>query len=397
MRSVPVWAVATLQNGYPFDSADFVPSGELPLVRIRDINATDFDTFLPFAVPDAMAVDDGDLVVGMDGDFTCRIWRRGRAALNQRLCRLRAAAGSDIRFVAYSLPAELSRIHATQFATTVKHLSSEEILHSRVPDMSLEQQRRIADFLDDRVARIDRIVAARREQVSLVAELPWTSFGRSLAGVQDVPLRRAIKSLADGPFGSAFSSSDYVDAGPAAIRLGNIGFSEFRGQDIARVPKEIYDRFPQAHVRVGDLLIASLGDANNHAGRACLVPGSLGDAMVKGKCFVARADPSVASERFLAVLLSSPLGAKSLVQQGTGATRSMLNFERLLSCRLPIPSRQVQDALGQAFEDERVSAMRVTADLSRSLDLLTEYKTALITAAVSGEIDVTTAGSGVPV
>lgn len=42
------------------------------------------------------------------------------------------------------------------------------------------------------------------------------------------PLRRVISPVADGPFGSAFSSDDYVEDGPAVIRLGNIGFGEFR-------------------------------------------------------------------------------------------------------------------------------------------------------------------------
>ena len=39
------------------------------------------------------------------------------------------------------------------------------------PDRSVEEQRRIADFLDDRVARIDRIIAARREQIAGLKEV----------------------------------------------------------------------------------------------------------------------------------------------------------------------------------------------------------------------------------
>src|SRR5699024_8395202 len=104
------------------------------------------------------------------------------------------------------------------------------------------------------------------------------------------------------------------------------------------------------------------------------------------------AEATVASEEFLAVLLSSPLGAEALIQRGTGATRSMLNFERLLSCRLPMPARSSQNGILDDFRSTRSECEVTAAALSRSIDLLTEYKTSLITAAVTGELDVTTAG-----
>ena len=290
------------------------------------------------------------------------------------------------------------QIAAVSSGANILHIGSDGLkrLDLRLPD--LPTQRRIADFLDDRVTRIDRIVAARRKQVDEVDATVWAQFSRRLerSGADWAPLRRAVASIADGPFGSAFSSSDYVDSGPAVIRLGNIGFAEFRARAIARIPGEIFDRFPNAHVRPGDLLIASLGDARNHAGRACLAPRGLGPAMVKGKCFVARTANNVADPSYLAALLSSPVGAEQLVAQGTGATRSMLNFDRLLSTRLPLPDLPEQRRIADAFATERHDARRFSAELTRSADLLTEYKASLITAAVTGELDVTTASSGIP-
>lgn len=302
------------------------------------------------------------------------------------------------RFLNWALRARPALDHFSARATGISRygISISDLRAAPVPLVDAEQQRRIADFLDDRVARIDRIIAARREQLKLIRDVPWLEFGVALASAPEIPIRRAVASLADGPFGSAFSSADYVDSGPAVVRLGNIGFAEFRGDDLARVPEAIFTRFPLTHVQPGDLLIASLGDANNHAGRACVAPGTLGPAMVKGKCFRATAEPSVASEAFLAVLLSSPRGADALVQQGTGATRSMLNFDRLLSCRLPIPSRADQQKILEDFLSSKFSAESAAAALTRSIDLLAEYKSSLITSAVTGELNVTTAGSNIP-
>lgn len=304
----------------------------------------------------------------------------------------------DAGFLTYACRSEpfIDEVVARSVGVSYPAINLSDLLDLRIPSPPLEQQRRIADFLDDRVSRINRIIAARREQVDLVRSIPWLDFSAALGSIPTIPLRRGIATLVDGPFGSAYSSADYVDSGPAVIRLGNIGFADFRDTDLARVTNSLYERFPQAHVRPGDLLIASLGDARNHAGRACLVPPGLGPAMVKGKCFRARANPKVASTEFLAVLLSSPRGADALVQQGTGSTRSMLNFERLLSSRVPIPSRAEQEGAVDSFRSNRDHSAGTEAALTHSISLLAEYRTSLITAAVTGDLDVTTAGSNIP-
>lgn len=344
-------------------------------------------------------VDTGDLVVhSMDG-FAGAIGVADSSGKMSPVANIYAVDG-DARYVAYVLRslAKSGFIQALAKGIRERSTSFDRVTAAELdlPRPPVGEQQRIADFLDDRVARIDRIIAARREQALLNEQVRWRTFAEVVKEFPDVPLRRAIQTLADGPFGSAFSSSDYADSGPAVIRLGNIGFADFRRKDLSRIPEDIYDRFPNARVQVGDLLIASLGDARNHAGRACLAPADLGPAMVKGKCFVGRAVPAVASERFLAVLLSSQVGANSLVRHGTGATRSMLNFERLLSCRLPIPSIAHQSEALDAFDRSSEESGRLGGGLRRSINLLAEYKSSLITAAVTGELDVTTAGSGIP-
>lgn len=403
----------------------------VPLRHLADLNPSTpaFDhvaadeqvTFLPLeAVWSDSRADHGRLATKSDvasgytrfraGDVVCPkvtpTFQAGRSMVVQsvgagttELHILRPREGVDARWLCYAVRSKHfldEGVTAFQGVAGLQRVPPEFVNSFRVAEYSPKEQRRIADFLDDRISRIDRIIAARRKQLKFVKQLPWIQFDASLTETPKVPLRRAIAFLADGPFGSAFSSADYVDTGAAVIRLGNIGFAEFRGEDLARVSDAIYAKFPLTHVMAGDLLIASLGDATNHAGRACLAPPTLGTAMVKGKCFRATTQRDVASEKFLAVLLSSPLGAKALVQQGTGATRSMLNFERLLSCRLPIPARNEQERFLDEFRSNGASVSRASSALGSSIDLLSEYKSSLITAAVTGELDVSTAGSSIP-
>ena len=84
-----------LTHGFPFDSDIFGPRATLPLVRIRDRLGRARDLRQCDSIPDDVILRDGDIVVGMDGDFELTVWRRGPAALNQRTCLLRPRPGVD--------------------------------------------------------------------------------------------------------------------------------------------------------------------------------------------------------------------------------------------------------------------------------------------------------------
>ncbi len=259
----------------------------------------------------------------------------------------------------------------------------------------VEDQRRIADFLDEQVALLDRAVELRKRQISALRQAFWSWLLGQVAAeaAPALPLRRALDFVADGPFGSAFSSSDYVAEGPAVVRLGNIGFAEYRDVDQKRVPESIYSSFPRCQVRAGDLLIASLGDANNHAGRACVAPEGLEPAMVKGKSLCARVRTDKANARFLALLMSSPLGADLFQLETRGSTRNMINIEILKSVRLPLPPVERQALLAMTAAVRRLEYQHQVELGQRGVALLQERKQALITAAVTGQLDVTTARS----
>lgn len=297
-----------------------------------------------------------------------------------------------------------SRAFIGELASTTQQLRDgqtvrfEDICSLRLPLPPEPEQRRIADFLDDRVARIDNIIAARQRQAALASTMPWRKFDEAIkeTDLPQAPFRRFIRFISDGPFGSAFSSADYTDNGAAVIRLGNIGFAKFHGEDVARIPSHIYSQFPRCQVQPGELLIASLGDENNHAGRACIAPTGLGPAMVKGKCYRAITNSNIATAEFVQICLSSGTGRAALAKAGTGATRNMVNLDRLQSTRLPLPPLEQQRDFAENFREHERDTGRLTQSLTRFIKLLTEYKQSLITAAVTGQLDVTTASTRIP-
>jgi type I restriction enzyme, S subunit len=150
---------AQLINGYPFDSELFGTDDGLPLVRIRDIYSRGTEVTWTGDPAKEAEIDNGDILIGMDGDFNVAWWRGGPALLNQRVCCLRAKDGVlRQRFLYYSLPYPLKALNDVTYWTTVKHLSSLDVLRFRFYLPSAEEQLVIEGFLDVETAKIDDLI-----------------------------------------------------------------------------------------------------------------------------------------------------------------------------------------------------------------------------------------------
>lgn len=180
-----------LVNGFPFDSGLFSMDPletHLPLVRIRDITATEFETFVPASeVPDSFVVRDGDLVIGMDGDFNTVVWSRGPAALNQRVCLLRSSNRLLARYAKYFIDGQLDRINELTYATTVKHLSSGQVRNLVIPDISEDEMMKFVETVDHETAEIDAMLADITELRDLLAERRAAVIAAAVTGQIDIP------------------------------------------------------------------------------------------------------------------------------------------------------------------------------------------------------------------
>ena len=152
-------------SGYPFDSAKFSNTSGFPLIRIRDITSGRIETYYDGDYDTAFVVSNGDLLVGMDGDFNVRWWQNVDALLNQRCCKISAYQEVKLKYIYYCLPILLARINQLTYSTTVKHLSVFDIGNSYIPMPELSIQERIADYLDNKCACIDAVIEQTRASI----------------------------------------------------------------------------------------------------------------------------------------------------------------------------------------------------------------------------------------
>ncbi|WP_461666704.1 restriction endonuclease subunit S [Gordonia sputi] len=281
-------------------------------------------------------------------------------------------------------------------STALPSMTQGELGSHRMPLPPLDEQRAIADFLDRETARIDTLIAEQQRLIELLRERKDAEWSSQLLKTQQyapvAPLRRLLSSISDGPFGSSLTSAHYSDSGARVIRLGNIGINEFKNGDEAYISLEYAAELSAHSVIAGDVVIAGLGDDKMPLGRAAVVP-CLGPALVKADCYRARPVESVSSE-YLAWALSAPPTREQMMLLARGATRARLNTSVVQHVMIPLPSRDVQDQLVDDWNRSSLQFDRLISESEKFVELSRERRSALITAAVTGQIDIREKAAG---
>ena len=380
-----------LFNGYPFDSAQFSSDGEIPLVRIRDLAAQDFQTYIPGPIPGSCELRNGDLVIGMDGDFNTCLWERGPAALNQRLCALRPRPETDIRWVAYNLPPHLKFINDTQYATTVKHLSSGEVLAIRFAVPNYAEQKAICDFLDCETAKIDAVIAKQGQLISTLREDRIATITHAVTKGLDpdveivdigpdhapVPKRWVV-----APVKRFLRSLDHrripLSTTERGARQGEYPYYGASGV-IDHVDDYLYD---------GDLVLVSEDGANLLARRTPIAFVATGKYWVNNHAHILQ---PIESEP--PYFWAHRIESENVAPWVTGSAQPKFTIEALMNMKISAPPTKEDREQIVEYLDRRCATIdALVAKATEVIATMQEYRSALITDAVTGKIDVRGAG-----
>ncbi|MCD9589670.1 hypothetical protein [Streptomyces sp. 8ZJF_21] len=356
-----------------------------------------------------LVVRDGDVVFNK-----LRTWQGGLGVSRHEgivspayfVCRPNAE--TDSRFIHYLLKskpylAELVRISKwmppSQFDTPWENLRKLPLL---LP--GLDEQRRIADFLDAETARIDAIVSMRNHQLILAEQ----RFEQIVDGVVlgDRDSLREIGYEGGAKWGNgkiarlfavipgyAFPSRDFVaqENGTPLLRGINVAPGaidwnvETMAWDLGAHP--IDQRF---HLRCDDLVIGMDRPWINSGSRIALVRDSDLPCLLLQRVACIRSH-GPASTRYLRWVLASRHFRIALEGETTGISVPHISGEQIKSFSYMLPPPDDERQLAALLERHDGLRAEYSAMVNRQLELLTERRQALITAAVTGQLDVTTA------
>ena len=313
------------------------------------------------------------------------------------------------KFLYYSLAGFMDDLARESTGSTYDAVSASDVGNLALWIPSLSAQRSIAEYLDRQTSKIDALLAKKQRLIELLDEersalisravtrgldpnspmkessMDW--LGRIPAQWRELKLGLAAISMCDGPFGSDMKSSHYSDEGVRLIRLQNIGRGQFKDTDQAFIPESHFRSLPGHDAVPGDLLIAGLGDENHPVGRACILPKSVPVAMVKADCFRVRLGLA-ARHDYARWFLNSSFARAELESLVRGSTRTRINLSVVSQLKILLPPLVEQDAISEFLDKQTGAIQTVLAKTEEQIDKLREYRSALITAAVTGQLDI---------
>lgn len=330
------------------------------------------------------------------------------ACTNQQITAVVPRQGGKFYF--YAMHALKPAFDAYATGNVLRILNSERLGSVEVAVPSTSEAESIVRFLDHETARIDALIEEQQRLIELLKEkrqavishavtqgldptVPMKDSGVKWLG--EVPAHWVVIKLGlitsercDGPFGSALKSEHYTDWGVRVVRLQNIKSGWFSNADSAFIDNEYFlSNINKSHVLPGDVLIAGLGDDKNPVGRACVAPENLGCAMVKADCFRFRLLPQAALSEFVALQLTSGAVADAGILS-TGSTRSRIPLSTMSTRIVALPTITEQKAVIQFVQEVNQQLDSLFSEAKLGIELLQERSSALISAAVTGKIDV---------
>lgn len=154
-----VFDVADVLYGYPFATECFVdnPTNK-PIVRIRDIVENSFSAYTTEEVEDIYRLNEGDLVIGMDGNFHMNYWHDNKCFLNQRCVRLRDISEVPLSTIQlyYNIKPVLDHKQKLIQGSTVGHLLDSDIKDFWILCPNLERCAEVKDLFDSLLHMITR-------------------------------------------------------------------------------------------------------------------------------------------------------------------------------------------------------------------------------------------------
>jgi len=353
---------------------------------------------------------DGDVLVS-----TVRTYLRAIAPVEQAPDNLVASTGFavirprslDYRFAGYLLRAEwlISRIIARSVGVNYPAIRADEIMALSVPVPSIREQRQIADFLDHETTKIDALIEEQRRLIELLEEkrqavishavtkgldpdapmkhsgVEW--LGEVPAHWQVAPTKRLLQFVTSGSRGWA---QYYSERGELFFRITNLSSRSIHpvldDQQFVSAPKS--SEADRSRIEVGDLLISITADL----GSVCLAGEEIKGAYVSQHVALARPNISVSSSKWLAYFVSSSCARAQFLGAGYGGTKIQLSLDDVKELKIAVPPPAEQVSIAANLDEELAEfeeLRKYTEDMAK---ILKERRSALISAAVTGKVDV---------
>jgi len=357
---------------------------------------------------EGIAFNAGDILFGKLRPYLAKAYRAessGEAVGDFHVMRPRPDI--DSRFAQYQILNRefIAIVDGSTFGSKMPRASWEFVGGMKVTTPPVSEQTAIAEFLDRETGKIDALVAEQRRLMELLKEKRQAVISHAVtrglnpaaplkpSGIEwlgDVPehwsitpLKRDLDFLTSGSRGWA---DNYSDEGELFIRITNLTRDSISldVSDIQRVTVPDGTEGSRTKVQPGDVLFSITA----YLGSVAIVPPDLEAAYVSQHVALARLRQSRLEPKWVGYVALSVVGKTWFETQSYGGTKIQLSLDDVRDLPMPVPPLAEQHAIVAFIEQALARFDTLTAEAQRAIALLQERRTALISAAVTGQIDV---------
>ncbi|ENX4470231.1 restriction endonuclease subunit S [Enterobacter roggenkampii] len=315
------------------------------------------------------------------------------------------------RFNYYLLQAARAQLEELATGNVLKILNSERLGALNVVKVNRKEANTIAEFLDHETTKIDDLIEKQQQLIELLKEKRQAVISHAVtkglnpdvpmkdSGVEwlgDVPehWRRStpIKYLSSlkGRLGwQGLKADEYRDEGPYVVSSAHFNNYEIDWNSCPRVSLERYKLDSNIQLDVGDILLMKDGAA---MGKLSYVDQLPGEACLNSHLLLFRplmgGDEKTYDTKFMFYLMQTNHFQSFIKNNGTGSTFLGISQQAIGNHSLCLPPYNEQVEISNYLDDELSKIVRLETMQLEMKNLLTERRTALISAAVTGKIDV---------
>jgi type I restriction enzyme S subunit len=274
----------------------------------------------------------------------------------------------------------------------------------------LPEQRAIAAFLDRETAKVDEVIGARERLIGLLLEKRAALISRAVtrgldpdapkkdSGVEwlgEIPAHwevKRLKHLVDdreqgiqiGPFGGMLKNLRFVDTGFKVYGQENIISNNF-GAGSRWVTSRQFEEMAAYAVSSGDLLLTRKGSI----GKCRVVPEDVAPGIIDSDTIRVRPDNQKVLMAYLTRLMHEAWYLQEQVTSSKrGAILSGLNSSTIAELQIVVPPLHDQRAITEYLDRETARIDGLAGRVREHVERLKEWRAALISAAVTGKVDV---------
>ncbi|MGP5608413.1 restriction endonuclease subunit S [Arthrobacter rhombi] len=324
------------------------------------------------------------------------------AAWNQALLGFRVnSSRANSKFLFYALKAVSKWLPVFYRRNTQNNLNAEQVGNLRLPLPPLPEQSMIIDYLDRETAEIDAFIADQEQLISLLSERrtatithavtkglnPNTRMKDSGASwLGELPSHWSItkiKYLGDIKYGLG-EPPVYCEEGVPLIRATNVSAGTITPQKLVYVNPEDIPASKIFWLRNGDIIVVRSGALT---GDSAIIPLQY-EGSIAGFDMVFRANKTTDPNFVQYTLLAPYVKSAQIDQIRIRAAQPHLNSEELGDCLITTPPYAEQNAISDYLERETGEIDAAMAEAREAIALSKERRAAMISAAVTGKIDV---------